>query len=529
MVEFQLRNREGQPLRDARVSRTIAVALRDAFAGLLGVQTVELGCEAREVRDGTGRIQSIFVFDHFAAGYSSNATRFLNELFHQAVRILNCPKNCDSCCPSCVLDFDQRFDAASLDRNAALAFLNPDWLNSLKVPKTLQFFGDSSQVEVSGLLEAVIRESGHSDAGRSLIYLNGSNWDFAASPARMLAYKLLSMSRPLGLVICNSSFATRPDVDSYSLAALAEHPNASVRTAEAPRVIGGATVIAEVERGGIVVAWASSDPSAIEPNQAWGKSEQPIIFGTSSPLEWPKECSPVSLRPAVINPGDLELSIQNQLTGTLNTFGTRFWSLLCSEHAATNSVLTAGSASVLKISYSDRYLFTPLSVALLNQVILGLRELLDERFGKPEIVVNTMEKRQELTRSFTPKVFSDWPSMKARNEVLVLVLSGLGKVTVTPSGAMQHSRQLRIDFSSGEVLNLRFDQGVSYWRVSSRPQTGSHSLWFDFGNLNLSAQADRIMSLNLQIEGQFAPTQIFAAVRRHINERTVSSQDATDA
>jgi hypothetical protein len=36
------------------------------------------------------------------------------------------------------------------------------------------------------------------------------------------------------------------------------------------------------------------------------------------------------------------------------------------------------------LSYGDRYLFTPLSIAVLNQVILGLKELLRERFSAPE-------------------------------------------------------------------------------------------------------------------------------------------------
>jgi DEAD/DEAH box helicase domain-containing protein len=93
MIEIQLRDREGQPFRDVSAARTIAVAIRDALAELLGVQTAELGCDAREVRDETGRIQSIFVFDHFAAGYASSAARLFAELFHKAVRILDCPKN----------------------------------------------------------------------------------------------------------------------------------------------------------------------------------------------------------------------------------------------------------------------------------------------------------------------------------------------------------------------------------------------------------------------------------------------------
>jgi hypothetical protein len=125
-----------------------------------------------------------------------------------------------------------------------------------------------------------------------------------------------------------------------------------------------------------------------------------------------------------------------------------------------------------------------------------------------------MEKRQDPVRAFIPKVFSDWPSMKARDEVLVLVLGNLGNVSVIPAKAMQHSRQLRIELSSGDALNLRFDQGVGYWRVSPRPEPGSKGSWFDFGNSDAMAQAERIASLNLQIEGQFAPTQIFATVRK---------------
>jgi hypothetical protein len=91
------------------------------------------------------------------------------------------------------------------------------------------------------------------------------------------------------------------------------------------------------------------------------------------------------------------------------------------------------------------------SVALLHQLIVGLKELLGSRFGKPGIVVTTMEKRQYPVRAFIPKVFSDWPSTKARDEVLVLVLGNLGNVSVIPANSMQHSRQLRIELSSGDA------------------------------------------------------------------------------
>lgn len=131
--------------------------------------------------------------------------------------------------------------------------------------------------------------------------------------------------------------------------AIREHPNVSVRTADAPRLIGSATLIAEVEQEGIVSAWASSDPSATGPNQVWGKTDQPIIAGTTSAETVGKKCGPASLRPTVLNLGDLEIPIQNDLNGPLNTFGTRFWSLLCSKHVATEKLLTLGSIAVTRI------------------------------------------------------------------------------------------------------------------------------------------------------------------------------------
>jgi hypothetical protein len=45
---------------------------------------------------------------------------------------------------------------------------------------------------------------------------------------------------------------------------------------DAPRLIGRATLKAEVERDGIVSAWASSDPSGVEPNQSWGNTDKEV-------------------------------------------------------------------------------------------------------------------------------------------------------------------------------------------------------------------------------------------------------------
>jgi DEAD/DEAH box helicase domain-containing protein len=146
VLEIQLRDLNGQWVSHRGIALTIAVALRDALAALLGVQTGELGCDVQETRAADNqRCQSVFVFDRYAAGYASSAERLINDMFREAAKRLDCPKACDSSCPHCILDFDQRFEAGVLDRFAALAVISTDWLDMLKIPESLRYFGDSSR------------------------------------------------------------------------------------------------------------------------------------------------------------------------------------------------------------------------------------------------------------------------------------------------------------------------------------------------------------------------------------------------
>lgn len=121
ICEIQLRGYNGEWVNDSTAARTIGVALRDAFAASLGIQAPEFGSFAHPSRTEDGSpCRSIFIFDRFAAGYSSRAGIYLNALIPKAIQRLHCPANCDSACPRCILDFDQRFETDRLDRKRAL-------------------------------------------------------------------------------------------------------------------------------------------------------------------------------------------------------------------------------------------------------------------------------------------------------------------------------------------------------------------------------------------------------------------------
>ena len=204
------------------------------------------------------------------------------------------------------------------------------------------------------------------------------------------------MSRSVDIVVSKDVLRKLSENDRYSLAALAEHPSGAIRVVENLSAVNGATILAEVERAQGWVAWACSDANAAIGSKGWGQASAPLIVGMKAATEAGEVWSASSLRPSAITQGDVEISVQHQLNGDLKTFGQRFWNLVRQLHPASNKILENSNAKLTSITYSDRYLFTPLSVALVLQVVDGLNHAIGaERFGKPELFIRTTGVRQE--------------------------------------------------------------------------------------------------------------------------------------
>ncbi|MBU1346003.1 MAG: DEAD/DEAH box helicase [Alphaproteobacteria bacterium] len=106
----------------------LAVALREALARRLGVETDEMGIAiARRTDETNAPTVSIFLHDKASggAGFSIQALELLPELLPEIERILDCAvPGCVNACPACVLAGDLSDDeAAILDRSTALAWV----------------------------------------------------------------------------------------------------------------------------------------------------------------------------------------------------------------------------------------------------------------------------------------------------------------------------------------------------------------------------------------------------------------------
>jgi hypothetical protein len=133
IAEIQLKGSDGIWLEDSDVALTISAALRNSLSEILGVQSAELGNDIRQANSSDGTIcQSIFIYDRNAAGYATTIGRHLGLALDMAVKRMECPKGCNTSCPSCLMDYDQRFRSNRLDRHAAMRFITKEWLEMAK-------------------------------------------------------------------------------------------------------------------------------------------------------------------------------------------------------------------------------------------------------------------------------------------------------------------------------------------------------------------------------------------------------------
>ncbi|MCH8542945.1 MAG: DEAD/DEAH box helicase [Alcanivorax sp.] len=522
VLEIQLKSAAGIWLNDDAAASSIAVALRDSLAALIGVQAQELGCDVKPTAAENGApCRSIVIYDRHAAGYASGAYRFVVDLLGKAREQLDCPAACDSACPHCILDFDQRFASERLDRHAALRFLSTEWMAALALPDQLQYFGPGTHMEYKPLLEALWLTLSGSGIDKVRFFLGGGvdDWDLGPSPLREGAYRLASHGVQVELVMPAPVLDHLSDEDRDLLAGLAAHPQIALFSTAAAVAVGGGNLIAEASGAKESRVWAVRDAASTQFGPGW--AEQALLVTHCSPgpenIELKRiEGSQIRRDPPAVLEGDRELEVQDQLDGPLQKFGVRFWEVLSSEHPGLKALLGDESDSLVELNYRDRYLFTPISVALLAQVIDGLRAMVSQvRFDVPQVKIHTTDCRPAGVNQARRKIWSDWADRDLRDGVCEATFDYFGITARVHSGdihSVGHGRLLELVFESGKALTVRLDQGISYWRCGR--SASAHQTFFDVDGRNIDAQVQQLAHLNVPVEGGTMPTQLFVKLRK---------------
>jgi hypothetical protein len=520
VFELQLKDELGNWLADKVVAQTLAVAFRDSIAQLIGIRADELGCGWKESKAPSGsKVLSILIYDRFAAGYSSRAEDFISRLFEEAAGRLKCPAACDSACPRCILDFDQRFLSDHLDRKRALNFLTKNWLARFRLPANLQFFGPKSELEPRSISESIWRTVVGGSVSTVRLYAGGSlsSWDVGMSPLRDLAFRLAGKNLKVQVIVPKSVQKGLAPLNLYPLASLAEHPEVEVIAVTDIPKAGGGFLVAETSAGKRknITRWAVRDLSAIELGPDWGSSNESLVKVKAHDwLSLPGEVLSMTQLLPPPQKGDRRVDITNELDGSLKGFGNRFWNFILSPESLAADLLLGGSEEIVQVSYSDRYLSNPISVALLFQVLSGLKKLVGQSWVVSSATVTTLANKNNSGDTYRNQLGHDWLDIQHRTQVIKFTLEALvpkAEIIVREHPwQIEHGRPLRLELSSKRTIEVRFDQGMGHWRIPH--STPLSNKWFDFG-LSPREQFDRIKFLHNNVEGQQTSTQIFLSVR----------------
>ena len=510
VLELILIGLDGHPLNDRVVAYSLAVALRAAVASHLGIDESELGCDTKAIRDTQGRrAEALILFDVRSGGYSSIVLPELPSLLRKARAELNCVAGCQDACQKCLLTYDTRFNVDRLDRHAALSFLTADWLHALQLPGEQQLFGEHSCADYQPLAEAITRELNRSNARSLAIYMNGdvAEWDLPSSPMRRLLHRLSVKSGiELTLVLPRQELSALSLENASVLSSLQSVCGVRLAVGRAPRLNAQGMVLATVlQADGTCTSWAIGDLAAALPNGAWAMLDQmPLVTGRT---EAPELSAEIVRLPEARSQAMHVLEITHELDGPGAGFGQRFWAAVIGKGGET---LLPNDRSVVAITYGDRYLVTPISCALLVDVVSALKAIYEplDRWSEPAVTVDTMDIEPSVRRSQN-LWSSNWPSTMLRNEALREAFAYCGLTCRVGSGSRQqirHCRELRIRFESGPDLVVWFDSGLGYWSIPWKENRTSFPC-----DEPVAVLGQRMAEIGVTVSGHSLSTLVFLA------------------
>ncbi len=494
-----------------KIAWTLAVVLRQALADSLGINADELGYTVKpsKLPNCTYPVATIALYDTASggAGFASSAHRNFPSLFQAAKKYLDC--TCQSVCQNCLLGFDSRFHIDQLDRHLALAFLNDDFIRALALPDDLKLLGANSRWTPENLFTE-IRQAADQGASELRLMLHGdaAAWEILAGLGEQL-YCWKNLYKDMTLLINTAQEQQLTDIAKEDLWVLHRLGIKTAVLAERHKLDNLGAVLAQALSPQRATTLACSKTTTIIPDENWLNDGENLLIVANDypPVPVSRYLDSAQLKPQA-GSGDVEIEILSQCNGKLVDFGHKFWELISAHHQPLRQHLNRGEP-LCRVSYSDRYLYSPWTLLLIAELIDGLRQALQHAWNKPEIHIHTAPKRADGLYQ-KKGLFADWLDDGLRLAAIQAHFAAMDERCVADASENTgHGRFLKLYWQSGAVTTLRFDQGVSYWACADKP------LYFD-NTLSADDQAEALMraipSLNVKNHKDF-PTQIFIKSR----------------
>ncbi len=459
----------GEQLEDRSLAMTLSVALQLAAAELLEVEPSEIGRAINDYQGQDGsRYRSIILYDTAdgGAGYVSSLPAEFKDLFHRARRLLECTGSkdggCDSSCHNCLLSYSTQDVEPLLDRHCALQFLDDKTLDGFSLPRERAVFGDSTRAEYDSPKLLTARYGDGKAARRIRVHLSApaEQWDFASWTGWAQLRALAGANCEIELVLPKAVIDGLEWDQRNLVAAYLEGSGIRLRVIPEAEKVGDLHLLLEFELA--TQSYRVAGSSRLGPGEAWNSApegavshmaqgELPAIGGEIHKLEPVEQSRRGTFK---------ELKFGRALEGNLRGFGHRFFGALIAAEPKLKTVLeTAGPVSAFR--YEDKYVCSPLVVALLSEVLSELDTSGEKTVGA--IITTKASPRQRPLRS------SDDFEGEAQQKQAIQRLTGVEPKVVEGRHA-KHRRELLLEWENGAKLTVRLDHGLGFVRLQ-RPDS----------------------------------------------------------
>ena len=452
---------------------SIAIALRTALAGKIGIEDREIGWAVNRVRlsDTGEEARTIILYDTATggAGFVAQVGEHLPELMQLARMVLECPRGCDRACHACLLSYDTHHSADWLDRHAGLHVLSEAFLEGLKLPSEAQLFGPQTRMEFEPVGTAVSRIVRPTDTVR--LYLGGDNdrWSLEDWPLRRDILRWIADGIGVELVLPHNveglPFEERVRLaiwaDAFPIELLRDQQRRAKKRPE--------YIVAELHGPDRRLAYATQSADALVPGEDWGVSGESahVVRGQA---DWPAEVlTSVPIQDLRGSPAGrlTEVLLADELRGSIHNVGQAFWSKILADAPEIAQRLRA-DYPIKEVVYQDRYVRSPLVAILVAEMFLGLARLAGTTSDNAKYrIVSTRPRR----RTHKPRYIShDWQTVgqtKAGIEALFKTKKMKLDVVLRDIKYVRHPRECRISWEDGGSWRCRLEQGFGFLRTSS--------------------------------------------------------------
>ena len=453
---FELRIKElnGLFCNDQETLFSLGVAVCKSLTSFLAIEESEVNFGIKKYES----FSTIFIFDTAkgGAGYASQCSFYIEEILKEALNKLeSC--SCLKACTKCLIDRNSQFNLDKLNRHKAIQWLKRAVDN--KIPEYIRELLQSPKKIMGGIKDDLAKLVTQKQIKAIWLYVSKDfeNWDteniqlLNSLRLQKVAINLIFSSKPKS-ILSNDDKVSLIQISSWSTLFYCNESE-TTKLKQVCRV--------QTKSNSLMDYYTSDYQNCLNAN--WGVCNNDFIYRTDATDELKISEYKIDLSGSNIFEVFIESSNYIKSDALFNLFLNKL------QLEEKKSLLEVMEGKDFKVSYSDRYLKTPLACLLLTQFIRSMKTELN--FSIREVLINVKEIQSFNLYNTNMYIINDCATDKEREVLLKTFALDLNNFSVNTPHDLPHYRYFKFYSDDVEVI-IRPDAGIEHgWFVRNKNET----------------------------------------------------------